>query len=55
MFTNHAVDMFGLPPMREYASVCEDVFRSDLPSWAVEEHYDNCTSGANWLYRFFKR
>ena len=55
MFTNHATDMFGLPPMRDYVTIGENVFGSDLPAWARDEQYDNCTSGASWLYRFLKK
>lgn len=54
MFTNHSADMFGLPPMRDYVHYNE-VFTSDLPGWASDEHYDDCTSGASWLYRFLKK
>ena len=54
MFKNHSMDMFGLPPIRDYVSYNE-AFVSDLPDWAVEEHYDDCTSGASWLYRFLKK
>ena len=55
MFTNHSLDMFGLPPMRDYVSISGDVFESDLPGWARDEQYDNCTGGASWLYRFLKK
>ena len=54
MFKNHSMDMFGLPPIRSYIS-CNEVFASDLPDWATEEHYDDCTTGASWLYKFLKK
>ena len=54
MFKNHSMDMFGLPPIRDYVS-CNEAFASDLPDWATEEHYDDCTTGASWLYKFLKK
>lgn len=55
MFANHSYDMFGLPPMRDYISISDDVFGTDLPSWALDDGYQNCSEGASWLYRFIKR
>ena len=40
--------------IRDYVSYNE-AFASDLPDWATEEHYDDCTTGASWLYRFLKK
>ena len=48
------IDMFGMPPMRDYFNY-NNVYASDLPDWAESEHYDNCTTGASWLYKFLKK
>lgn len=55
MTTLPPIDMFGLPPMREDLNGFSTQCGNELPGWVTEEHYENCSTGASWLYKFFKK